>query len=183
MGLAPDIGSLAFLPKITGNHSLVRELTYTARPFSAIEAEKFGLVSKVVKGGRDDVIKEALELAKLIASKSPVAVTSSKHLISHARDHSVAENLSYTSVWNSASLMTKVAFLFPFYGFASSSISVGYHRSSFSQRKPEICAFGAADQIIQTLMVDRTTGGRSMSNAQVSSTHILRPHSFYKVPS
>ena len=152
MGLAPDIGSLAFLPKITGNHSLVRELTDTARPFSAIEAEKFGLVSKVVKGGRDDVIKEALELAKLIASKSPVAVTSSKHLISHARDHSVAENMSYTSVWNSASLMTKVALLSPFCGFTSSPISVGYHRSSFSQRKPEICAF---DQIIQTLMVDQ----------------------------
>ena len=111
IGLAPDIGSLAFLPKITGNHSLVRELTYTARPFSAIEAEKLGLLSKVVEGGRDEVIKEALELARLIASKSPVAVASSKHLISHSRDHSVAENLLYTSVWNSVSLMTKVKLL------------------------------------------------------------------------
>jgi len=107
IGLAPDIGSLAFLPKITGNHSLVRELTYTARPFSAIEAEKLGLVSKVVQGGRDEVVKEALDLAKLIANKSPVAVAGAKHLISHSRDHGVAENLSYTSVWNSASLMTK----------------------------------------------------------------------------
>ena len=51
-GLSPDIGSLAFLPKITGDHSLVRELTYTARPFSAIEAEKLGLLSKVIEGGR-----------------------------------------------------------------------------------------------------------------------------------
>ena len=108
--MAPHDGSLAFLPKITGNDSLVRELTYTARPFSAIEAEKLGLVSKVVEGGRDAVIKEALVLAKFIASKSPVAVSSSKHLISHSRDHNVAENLSYTSVWNSASLMTKVTF-------------------------------------------------------------------------
>jgi len=107
VGLAPDIGSLAFLPKITGNQSLVRELTYTARPFSAIEAEKFGLVSKVVQGGREEVIKAALELAELIAAKSPVAVAGAKHLISHSRDHSVQENLSYTSVWNSASLMTK----------------------------------------------------------------------------
>lgn len=108
IGLAPDIGSLAFLPKITGNHSLVRELTYTARSFSANEAQKLGLVSKVVEGGREEVIKEALELARLIATKSPVAVASAKHLISHARDHAVDENLSYTAVWNSAALMTKV---------------------------------------------------------------------------
>jgi len=79
-----------------------------------IEAEKLGLLSKVVKGGKDEVVKEALELAKLIASKSPVAVATSKHLISHSRDHTVAENLSYTSVWNSAALMTKVAFFFFF---------------------------------------------------------------------
>ena len=65
----------------------MRELTYTARPFSAIEAEKLGLVSKVVQGGRDEVVKEALELARFIASKSPVAVSGSKHLITHSRDH------------------------------------------------------------------------------------------------
>lgn len=87
IGLAPDIGSLAFLPKITGNHSLLRELTYTARAFSAAEADKLGLVSKVVPGGRDEVVHEALELAKFIAAKSPIAVTGSKHLITHARDH------------------------------------------------------------------------------------------------
>ncbi|KIM37656.1 hypothetical protein M413DRAFT_448432 [Hebeloma cylindrosporum] len=106
IGLAPDIGSLAFLPKITGNHSLVRELTYTARYFSAAEAEKLGLVSKVVQGGRDEVVKEALELAKFIATKSPVAVSGSKHLITHSRDHSVAQNLEYTGAWNAAALMT-----------------------------------------------------------------------------
>ena len=65
----------------------MRELTYTARPFSAVEAEKLGLVSKVVQGGRDEVVKEALELAKFIATKSPIAVSGSKHLITHSRDH------------------------------------------------------------------------------------------------
>jgi len=107
IGLAPDVGTLTFIPKITGNISLVRELTYTCRPFSAFEAEKLGLVSKVVEGGRDEVVRESLELAKLIASKSPVAVAGAKDLISHSLDHSVSESLSYTSVWNSAALMTK----------------------------------------------------------------------------
>ncbi|KAF8800995.1 Delta2-dienoyl-CoA-isomerase [Phlegmacium glaucopus] len=106
IGLAPDIGSLSYLPKITGNQSLVRELTYTARPFVASEAEKLGLVSKVVEGGRDEVVKSALELAKFIATKSPIAVSSSKHLLTHSRDHSVPENLAYTSAWNAAALMT-----------------------------------------------------------------------------
>ncbi|KAF8154951.1 Delta2-dienoyl-CoA-isomerase [Crassisporium funariophilum] len=106
IGLAPDIGGLAFLTKITGNQSLIRELTYTARPFSAAVAEKAGLVSRVVEGGRDEVVKAALELAKFIASKSPVAVSSSKHLITHSRDHNVPENLAYTGAWQAAALMT-----------------------------------------------------------------------------
>ncbi|KAF8988455.1 Delta2-dienoyl-CoA-isomerase [Cyathus striatus] len=107
IGLAPDIGSLAYLPHITGNHSLLRELTYTARSFSAAEAEKIGLVSKVVQGGKDEVVSEALGLAKFIAGKSPIAVSGSKHLITHSRDHNVPENLAYTGAWNGAALMTK----------------------------------------------------------------------------
>lgn len=127
IGLAADIGSLAYLPHITGNHSLVRELAYTARPFNAVEAEKIGLLSKVVPGSRDEVVKEALELARFISTKSPIAVSGSKHLITHARDHrfvfnplieiawylknefrSVPENLAYTGAWNAHALMTNV---------------------------------------------------------------------------
>jgi delta(3,5)-delta(2,4)-dienoyl-CoA isomerase len=52
-----------------------------------VEAEKLGLVSKVVDGSRDEVIKVALDLAKVIASKSPVAVFGSKHLLTHSRDN------------------------------------------------------------------------------------------------
>ncbi|KAG2742040.1 Delta2-dienoyl-CoA-isomerase [Suillus brevipes Sb2] len=104
MGLAADVGTLAYLQKITGNQSLARELAYTARTFSSEEAERLGLVSKVVQGGRDAVVGAALEFAKDIASKSPVAVTATKRLLLHARDHSVAENLQYTAVWNSAAL-------------------------------------------------------------------------------
>jgi delta(3,5)-delta(2,4)-dienoyl-CoA isomerase len=126
MGLAADVGTLAYLPKITGNQSLARELAYTARTFSSEEAERLGLVSKVVQGGRDAVVGAALELAKDIASKSPVAVTATKRLLLHARDHryelsisrfwigsliwgSVAENLQYTAVWNSAALQATVS--------------------------------------------------------------------------
>ncbi|KAI0756167.1 ClpP/crotonase [Daedaleopsis nitida] len=107
VGLAADIGTLARLPKAAGNQSLVSELALTARNFSAVEAEKMGLVSRVVQGGRDEVLAAALETATLVAEKSPVAVLGTKHLLRHARDHSVRENLEYTVVWNAAMLQTQ----------------------------------------------------------------------------
>ncbi|KAJ3804753.1 enoyl-CoA hydratase/isomerase [Lentinula aff. lateritia] len=107
IGLAADMGTLAYLPKITGNMSFIREMAYTTQWFSASKAEQIGLVSKVVEGGKEEVDAAALELAQLIVTKSPIAVTGTKRLLSHARDHSVAENLEYTSLWNSAMLQTK----------------------------------------------------------------------------
>lgn len=86
--MASDIGTLAYLPKLTGNLSLVRELAYSCRPFSAVEAEKIGLLSRVVEGSRDEVVSAALSLASVIAAKSPIAVSGTKHLITHSRDHS-----------------------------------------------------------------------------------------------
>ncbi|KAG7441399.1 Delta2-dienoyl-CoA-isomerase [Guyanagaster necrorhizus] len=107
VGLAADIGTLGYLPKITGNISLVREFSYTSQTFSASVAEKMGLLSSVIEGGRDDVVGAALELAKVIASKSPVAVAGTKHIISHALDNSIAANLDYTAVWNGGALQTR----------------------------------------------------------------------------
>ncbi|KAF7367998.1 Delta-2 dienoyl-CoA isomerase [Mycena sanguinolenta] len=108
VGLAADIGTLAYLPKITSNHSLMRELAYTSRMFSASDAERLGLVSKVVPGTREEV-KAALELAHTIAQKSPIAVSGTKRILTHARDHSVKENLEYTAAWNAAALQTNVS--------------------------------------------------------------------------
>lgn len=56
MGLAADIGTLARLPKITGNESLLRELAFSARDFGPAEAAQLGMVSKVIEGGRNEVI-------------------------------------------------------------------------------------------------------------------------------
>ncbi|TDL22425.1 ClpP/crotonase, partial [Rickenella mellea] len=106
IGLAADIGTLARLPKVAANQSLVRELAFTARNFSADEALSLGLLSKVIQGTRREVVGAALETAKVIAGKSPVAVLGTKHLLVHARDHSVPENLEYTAAWNAAALQT-----------------------------------------------------------------------------
>ncbi|KAJ8483086.1 hypothetical protein ONZ45_g14724 [Pleurotus djamor] len=107
VGLAADIGTLSTIPKVTGNESLVRELAFSGRNFSAMEAEKLGLLSRIVEGSKDEVVAAALNLAKLIASKSPVAVVGTKHLLLHSRDHSVAQSLAYTATWNSAGLQAR----------------------------------------------------------------------------
>lgn len=67
VALAADVGSLQRLPPKTGNDSLLRELALTARNFDAEEAMALGLVSKVVQGGREAVLKVALETARVIA--------------------------------------------------------------------------------------------------------------------
>ena len=82
------MGTLAQLPKIAGNQSLVRELAFSARDFSAEDALRVGLVSRVVKGGRAEVVQAALGLAGEIARKSPIAVLGTKRVLLHARDHS-----------------------------------------------------------------------------------------------
>ena len=66
----------------------MNELAFTARNFSAAEAERCGLVSRVVPGRREEVVRAALELAGEIAGKSPVAVVGTKRVLLHARDHS-----------------------------------------------------------------------------------------------
>ena len=47
LGLAADVGTLQRLPKVVGNDSLVRELVYSARRFSAQEAHAIGLLRSV----------------------------------------------------------------------------------------------------------------------------------------
>ncbi|GAB5588103.1 hypothetical protein Unana1_03003 [Umbelopsis nana] len=106
VGLAADVGTLQRLPKVIGNHSLVRELCFTGRNLYADEALQCGLISKVF-GSHEEVVAEAIKTAKLIASKSPVAVIGTKNLLNYSRDHSVTEGLEYTLTWNAAMLQTE----------------------------------------------------------------------------
>lgn len=105
IGLAADIGTLTRLPKVVGNFSWVKDVALSARIFGADEAYRVGFVSRVLPD-KAKAVDAAVELAALLASKSPVAVTGTKELLNHARDHSVADSLRYTGVWNSAAVQT-----------------------------------------------------------------------------
>uniref|UniRef100_A0A8C9AS16 Delta(3,5)-Delta(2,4)-dienoyl-CoA isomerase, mitochondrial n=1 Tax=Prolemur simus TaxID=1328070 RepID=A0A8C9AS16_PROSS len=106
VGLAADVGTLQRLPKVIGNQSLVNELAFTARKMMADEALGSGLVSRVFPD-KEVMLDAAFALAAEIASKSPVAVQSTKVNLLYSRDHSVAESLNYMASWNMSMLQTE----------------------------------------------------------------------------
>lgn len=99
IGLAADIGTLSRLPKIVGSTSWVKDVCMSARDFTAQEALSVGFVSQVHET-KAKAVQAAIETATRLAEKSPVAVQGTKELLNHARDHTVAESLRYTQIWN-----------------------------------------------------------------------------------
>jgi len=105
IGLAADIGTLTRLPKVVGNFSWIKEVALSARIFGAEEALRVGFVSYVHET-KDKAIEAALKYAELVATKSPIAVQGTKEFLNHARDHTIADSLRYTGIWNSAAIQT-----------------------------------------------------------------------------
>ncbi|KAH7348004.1 delta-delta-dienoyl-CoA isomerase-like protein [Pyrenochaeta sp. MPI-SDFR-AT-0127] len=106
IGIAADIGTLSRLPHSVGNLSWVKDVALSARIFGSDEALRVGLVSSVYKD-KSEAVSEALKLASLIASKSPVATYGTKEIINYSRDRTIVEGLNYTAIWNAAMLQTK----------------------------------------------------------------------------
>ena len=106
IGIAADIGTLTRLPKVVGSFSWVKDVALSARIFGAEEAYRVGFVSQVAES-KQNAVDAALKTAELLASKSPVAVQGTKELLNHARDHTTADSLRYTGVWNSAAIQTR----------------------------------------------------------------------------
>eukprot|EP01098_Paradermamoeba_levis_P007532 TRINITY_DN3119_c0_g1_i1.p1 TRINITY_DN3119_c0_g1~~TRINITY_DN3119_c0_g1_i1.p1 ORF type:complete len:316 (+),score=84.37 TRINITY_DN3119_c0_g1_i1:1153-2100(+) len=106
IGLAADVGTLQRFPKVVGAESLLRELAYTSRLFSSKEAKEIGLISKLVEEGKEKLIEETLSLARVIGTKSPVAVAGTKRALIYSRDHPVAASLDWQAAWNMSMLQS-----------------------------------------------------------------------------
>jgi len=111
IGMAADVGTLQRLPKLIAP-AVAAELAYSGRRFTAEEARAIGLVSRVLPD-HAALDAAALELARDIAAKSPLAIAGIKRNLAYARDHSVADGLDYVATWNAgmlrgAELMTAV---------------------------------------------------------------------------
>ena len=97
LGITADLGSLQRLPTIL-SQGIVRELAYTGRNFSAVEALQHGLVNQVFDN-HEALVDGVLQIASQIAAHSPLAVTGSKEMLNFSRDHGVDESLKYMATW------------------------------------------------------------------------------------
>lgn len=104
IGMTADVGTLQRLPHIIGD-GILRELAYTGRKVSGIEAAEIGLVNRHFDD-QENLMSEVRKIAATIASKAPLAVRGTKEMILYSRDHSVQDSLNYIATWNAGMLLS-----------------------------------------------------------------------------
>lgn len=105
IGMVADVGTLQRLPKLMPL-AVVKELAYTGRRLPAAQARDYGLVNAVFDTP-EACLAAALQCAKEIAAKPPVAIWGTKQVIHYARDHSVDDALRQMgwvqgAIWSNA---------------------------------------------------------------------------------
>ncbi|WXG43554.1 MAG: enoyl-CoA hydratase-related protein [Promethearchaeati archaeon SRVP18_Atabeyarchaeia-1] len=92
LAILPGWGGTQRLPRIVGTHK-AKELCIIGEPIDAKEAERIGLVYKVVPVGK---LNEAVDaLISKLASKSPVAIQLAKDAVNKALDEDLDTGLNY----------------------------------------------------------------------------------------
>ncbi|MGC5698690.1 2,3-dehydroadipyl-CoA hydratase [Pseudomonas sp. NFXW11] len=92
LGIMPGAGATQRLPRCVGK-SLAMQMILTGEPIGAQHALRAGLVSEVTQPER--VVERALHLARLIASKAPLAVRLAKEALLKAMDTDLASGLRF----------------------------------------------------------------------------------------
>ena len=104
LAIVADVGAVQRLPRLIGD-GRAREMIYTAREVDGAEAEAIGLVNKAFVS-EDDMRAGALEVAKVLAGKSPLALRGCKQSVLFSRDHTVEDSLAQVALWNAAMMMS-----------------------------------------------------------------------------
>jgi enoyl-CoA hydratase len=100
IGMMADLGVLQRLVKIVPQ-GVARELAYTGDRMRAERALAVGLVNAVLPDA-GALLDHAMQLARSIAAKSPLAIAGSKLALNHARDHGTAASLQQMTLLQSA---------------------------------------------------------------------------------
>jgi enoyl-CoA hydratase len=102
MAIVADVGTLQRLPAIVGaGHAA--ELAFTGADIDAARASEIGLLNKVFPDA-DATHEAVLELARQIASNSPLVVQGIKTVLAANEGRSTADALEYVARWNAAHL-------------------------------------------------------------------------------
>lgn len=94
IGLGPDGGISWLLPRYVGRGKAL-EMFFTATPLAAAEAERFGLVNRVV--AKAEVEPECRKLALQLASAPPGALAAAKRAVEFAETASFEETFLFES--------------------------------------------------------------------------------------
>lgn len=112
IGMVADVGTLQRLPKLIPL-GIVKELAYTGRRLPAQKALAYGLVNEVFDT-QEAMLGAAMECAKEIAAKPPVAIWGTKQVVNYARDHGVDDALKQMgwvqgAIWSTAHVGEAIA--------------------------------------------------------------------------
>ena len=100
IGMVADVGTLQRLPKLIPE-AVVKELAYTGRRLPAARAQALGLVNEVFDNP-EALLAGAMQAAREIATKPPVAIWGTKQAIHYARNHATADALQHMGLLQSA---------------------------------------------------------------------------------
>lgn len=103
-GLSVDFGGSWLLPRLVGLHR-AKELVFLADIIDAAEAERIGLVNRVVPHERFPGV--VAELAARLAALPPIQVANSKRLLNQSSSVSMAEALEAEGIAQALSFQTK----------------------------------------------------------------------------
>jgi enoyl-CoA hydratase/carnithine racemase len=90
LGIMPGAGGTQSLPRAVGERR-AKEIILTGRPFTAAEAQDWGMVNRLCPPG--EVAKEALETARRIADNAPISVRQAKHAIHYGLQMDLASGM------------------------------------------------------------------------------------------
>ncbi len=92
LGVSPGMGGSQRLTRAVGKAKAM-EMCLTGRMIDAAEAERAGLVSRVIPA--DDLLNEAMEVAAVIAGMAPLAVLANKEMVDASFEGGLTQGIRF----------------------------------------------------------------------------------------
>jgi enoyl-CoA hydratase len=92
IGIMPGAGGTQTLPRAVGLRR-AKEILLTGRPFSAQEANQWGMVNRLCEPGA--VVQEAVETATAIAGNAPISIRQAKRSMHYGVNMSLADGMLF----------------------------------------------------------------------------------------
>lgn len=92
LGIMPGAGGTQTLARAVGERR-AKELILAAKPFSAAQAQAWGVVNEVF--APENLMAQSLDIAQRIADNAPLAVRQAKHAIHHGLQQDLATGMQF----------------------------------------------------------------------------------------